>query len=430
MAIQNADSVAITGGTLTDVRVSTGTYSSRVNETLMKKVRKASAGTISKGQAVYIVGSTGTHLTVELADASSEITAATTIGVAAETITNTADAYMIVSGLLTGLSTLPTASFINGSSLWLSETAGDLTTTRPTQPAHSVAMGWVVNASNGASGSAYIKVINGQELEELHDVLIVSATANDVLMYDTATSLWKNRSAGFLSTYITGFASASHVHSTGDITSGIFAPSFLGSGSPSITTFLRGDGQWATVTGGSGANYITVYDTATASAGPYITWQRLPTNQVASQSNSATIMFTTTSVGTGTWQFDYHVVYQSAATTTGTGMHVNHTGASPGTFVSMSRYLTTGGTAATGVVDQVASGETTGLLEGKGERVLNTRSSLTRGVDTANANVYTVYSGLLVVTNTGDLQFKVTSEVNGSNITVQAGSFLELKKIA
>lgn len=600
MAIQNADSVSITGGTLTDVLVSTGLYSSKVNETLMRIVRKATAGTITKGQAVYVVGSTGTHLTVELADASSEATAATTIGVAAETITNTTDGYMLVSGLLTGLSTLPTASFTNGDILWLSETAGDLTTTRPTQPAHGVAMGFVVNASNGNSGSAYIKIINGQELNELHDVLIVSATANDVLMYDTATSLWKNRSAGFLSTYITGFASASHVHSTGAITSGIFTPGFLGSGSPSITTFLRGDGQWATpsggsadgslsshqallnlqggttneyyhltsadwaavvargwasathvhaylplsggtlsgslaldtgnmwislssntvsalritnsgtenalsvrghasissslyvativdagvdfkrggvslgtiyasaththsagqitngiistavlatgtanattylrgdstwatVTGGSGANYITVYDTATASAGPYITWQRLSSNQVASQSNSATIMFTTTSVGAGTWQFDYHIVYQSAATTTGTGMYVNHTGASPGTFVSMSRYLTTGGAAATGVVDQVQSGQTTGLLEGKGERVLNTVSSQTVGVDTINANVYTVYSGLLIVNNTGNLQFKVTSEVNGSNITVQAGSFLELKKIA
>lgn len=377
MAIQNADSVAITGGTLTDVIVSTGLYSSRVNETLMKKVRKASAGTINKGQVVYITGSTGNHLTVELADASTEAESSPTIAIAAETITDLSDSYALVAGQLTGLNTLPTASFTNGSALWLSTTPGQWTTTRPTAPDHGTFLGWVVNASNGNSGIAYIKIINYNELDELHNVLITSATNNDVLMYDSGLKVWKNQPVGTAST-----------------------------------------------------PYITRYDTATASAGPYITWQRLPTRNVASDSASATIIFTTTSVGAGTWQFDYHIVYQSAATTTGTGMYVNHTGASPGAFVTMSRFLTTGGAAATGVVDQVQSGQTTGLVEGKGERVLNTVSSQTVGVDTQSANVYTVYSGLLVVNNTGDLQFKVTSEVNGSNIFIEVGSFLELKKIA
>ena len=184
----------ISGGSLSGTTVTTGTFSSNANESLMRIVRKASAGTITKGQAVYVVGSTGTHLTVELADASVEATAATTIGVAAESITNSADGYMMVSGLLTGLSTLPTASFTNGAMLWLSETTGALTTTRPTQPAHGVFMGWVVNASNGASGSAYIKVINGQELDELHDVLITSPATDHILVYDGTVSppLWKN----------------------------------------------------------------------------------------------------------------------------------------------------------------------------------------------------------------------------------------------
>ena len=194
IATQNSNAIAVTGGTLEGVTVTTGAFSSNVNESLMRIVRKASAGTITKGQALYVVGSTGTHLTVELADASLEATAATTIGVAAETITNTTDGYMMVAGLLTGLSTLPTASFTNGAALWLSETAGALTTTRPTQPAHGVAMGWVVNASNGSAGSAYIKVINGQEINELHDVLITSPATGQTLVYDGTVSppVWKN----------------------------------------------------------------------------------------------------------------------------------------------------------------------------------------------------------------------------------------------
>jgi hypothetical protein len=194
VATQNANAVALTGGSLQGLTVTTGSFSSNVNESLMRIVRKSTAGTITKGQAVYVVGSTGTHLTVELADASLEATAATTIGVAVEDITGTADGYMMVGGLLTGLSTLPTASFANGAALWLSETSGALTTTRPTQPAHGVFMGWVINASNGSSGSAYIKVVNGQEINELHDVLITAPATGQTLVYDATVSppLWKN----------------------------------------------------------------------------------------------------------------------------------------------------------------------------------------------------------------------------------------------
>jgi hypothetical protein len=167
----------------------------KLNQATVKIVRKASAGTITKGQVVYIVGSQGSHLTVELADADSEATAATTIGVAMGNITSTVDGYIIVQGFLDGLSNLPTATFTDGAALWLSSTAGGWTTTRPTQPAHGVFIGWVVSASNGAAGRAYIKVINGQELDELHDVLITSPTNDQVLAYETSSGLWKNKTA-------------------------------------------------------------------------------------------------------------------------------------------------------------------------------------------------------------------------------------------
>jgi len=165
----------------------------KLNQAIVKLVRKSTAGTITKGQVVYIVGSQGTHLTVELADADSEATAATTIGVAMGDITSTVEGYIIVQGFLDGLSNLPTASFTDGAALWLSQTSGGWTNTRPTQPAHGVFLGWVVSASNGSAGRAYIKIINGQELEELHDVLITSPADDQVLTYEAATGLWKNK---------------------------------------------------------------------------------------------------------------------------------------------------------------------------------------------------------------------------------------------
>lgn len=184
----------------------------KLNQATIKLVRKSTAGTITKGQVVYIVGSQGTHLTVELADADSEATAATTVGVALGTITDSAEGFIIVQGLLEGLSNLPTASFTNGAALWLSQTAGGWTTTRPTQPAHGVFLGWVVSASNGAAGRAYVKVINGQELEELHDVLITSPTDGQILTYEFATGLWKNVNGTTL------FAPLSHGHTIGQVT--------------------------------------------------------------------------------------------------------------------------------------------------------------------------------------------------------------------
>jgi hypothetical protein len=194
IATQAASSVTITGGSLAGVTVTTGTYSSNVNEAIMHAVRKASAGTISKGDVIRITGSSGTHLQVELADASVEATSSGTIGIAATTITNSTTGYMMVEGELTGLSNVPTASFTDGAALWLSETTGAFTTTRPTQPAHGVFLGWVVAASNGSAGRVYVKVINYSELNELHDVLISGVADNHFLVYDNATSLWKNES--------------------------------------------------------------------------------------------------------------------------------------------------------------------------------------------------------------------------------------------
>ena len=212
MASQNANSVAITGGTLTDTTVVTNGFASRTNEALMKAVR-TSTGTISKGSVIRITGSQGTHLLVDLADASTEATAATTIGIAATAI-DTTSGYMIVSGELDGLSNVPTTTFTNGDALWLSETAGAFTNVRPTQPSHGVALGWVVNASNGSAGRIYVKVINGQELNELHDVLITGTANNDILQLDTTVSppLWKNRTLSGA-----GISAVGHGHAISDV---------------------------------------------------------------------------------------------------------------------------------------------------------------------------------------------------------------------
>ena len=122
------------------------------------------------------------------------------------------------------------------------------------------------------------------------------------------------------------------------------------------------------------------------------------------------------------------MVISSAATTTGVATAIEHSG-TVSAFVSQSRFVSTGGTAATGVADQIGAVNTGQMVEGKSERVKNTVSSATAGVDTANADMYLILNAVLVVTATGTLAFRVGSEMAGSGITPKAGSHMILRKI-
>ena len=144
---------------------------------------------IAAGKAVYIIGAHGDRPEVALADASSEATAATTFGITAETIANNGQGSVVTTGLLTGIDT---NHLTQGALVWLSETAGELTSTRPTQPAHGVFMGLCVKQSPGGSGILYVSVVNGQELDELHDVRITSPAAGQVLVRNGTNTLWIN----------------------------------------------------------------------------------------------------------------------------------------------------------------------------------------------------------------------------------------------
>ncbi len=152
-----------------------------------KLVRNQTGATIPKGTAVYQLGSSGIVMTVAPADASFEATASQTLGITQEAIANNTNGYVVAVGLLDGVNT---SALAEGQIVWLSETAGQLTTTRPTQPAHSVVLGYCVKQGGGASGILYVKVDNGLELAELHDVLLTGAVTGNVLA-KFADGLWK-----------------------------------------------------------------------------------------------------------------------------------------------------------------------------------------------------------------------------------------------
>lgn len=143
---------------------------------------------LSDGQAVYITGAQGQRPTVALADADIEATSSATIGILTEPIANGAEGFVTLSGLVRHINT---SAWAEGAQLYVSGTAGALTTTKPVPPAHAVRIGWVVR-QHAASGSILVHVQNGYEIDELHDVLLSGVGDGQMLAYDAAVGLWKN----------------------------------------------------------------------------------------------------------------------------------------------------------------------------------------------------------------------------------------------
>jgi len=71
-------------------------------------------------------------------------------------------------------------------------TAGRATKVKPTAPNHLIILGYVIHA-HITQGSIFVKVDNGYELDELHNVKITTPANNNVLAYTSATDIWENK---------------------------------------------------------------------------------------------------------------------------------------------------------------------------------------------------------------------------------------------
>ena len=147
-----------------------------------------SGSTITNGSVVAVSGAQGQRPKVVLADADTEPLSAATLGIATEDILNGEEGFVCTFGLVRGIDT---SGFTAGDPIYLSQTAGKFTATRPLAPAHTVFLGWVIKV-NANSGEVFVHISNGWELEELHNVLISSPLDGQVLTYEQSTSLWKN----------------------------------------------------------------------------------------------------------------------------------------------------------------------------------------------------------------------------------------------
>jgi hypothetical protein len=145
---------------------------------------------LTKGTVVYISGATGNKATVSKAIATGDSTSAQTFGLCQTDIANNSVGYVVCVGDITGVDT---SAFTEGVQLYLSSTtAGSYTSTKQLAPAHLVYVG-VVTRSHPTLGQIEVKIQNGYELDEIHDVSISSLANNQTIVWESATSLWKNK---------------------------------------------------------------------------------------------------------------------------------------------------------------------------------------------------------------------------------------------
>jgi hypothetical protein len=156
------------------------------------------ATTIPKGAVVYISGASGNNKLISLAQATTDALSSKTIGVSIQAIADNAFGYVVTEGDITGLgiSLGSGHGVVEGDPIWLSPTtAGGMVfklANKPSAPNHMVFVGYVTKLNGNTLDSIYVKIQNGFEFEELHNVAISSPTNGQIVSYNGSTGLWSN----------------------------------------------------------------------------------------------------------------------------------------------------------------------------------------------------------------------------------------------
>ena len=181
-----------TDGTI-EIVMKGGTVIQQVGLEQYIHAKSASNSGIELGKVYYITGATGGNKTVELAQGNSAATSNTVIGVGAEATSGGNKGYITTFGFVRGLADSVVADCSEGSIVYLSATTpGALTSTPPVSPNHQVKVGYCVRKASN-NNEIFVGIQIEPHLPELHDVLIDSPANGQALVYDSATSLWKNQ---------------------------------------------------------------------------------------------------------------------------------------------------------------------------------------------------------------------------------------------
>jgi hypothetical protein len=158
-------------------------------------VKNQSGVTMYKGQAVYSSGSSGDNKLVTLASSNTEQASSKTFGIVeTDSIPNGGHGYIITFGVLSGFNT---NALTEGLSVYLSSTPGQLTSVKPQAPLHIVTIGVCIRQQQN-TGSIFVKIQNGFEFDELHDVRLTDLVDKSSIYYNLSEKLWRDTTAVLL----------------------------------------------------------------------------------------------------------------------------------------------------------------------------------------------------------------------------------------
>ena len=145
---------------------------------------------LTKGMAVYVSSADGTNMIVSRASNASEGTSSKTMGLITADLALNGIGTVITEGLLSGLNTATASA---GDPVWLGVNGALIygLLNKPVAPAHLVFIG-VVTRSNANNGEIFIRVQNGFELEEVHNLVLTDKQDGQVIAWDAVNSYWKN----------------------------------------------------------------------------------------------------------------------------------------------------------------------------------------------------------------------------------------------
>ena len=182
-----------------------------LGQQLAVRVKNISGVSLAKGKIVHISGSTNSDTPlITTASYESDSVSADTLGVLMSTVAANDTGYALLYGVLTGIDL---SSYSVGDMLYLSS-SGDFTTTVPQSPLHEVRIGQVTRAGPSANGAMFVRIQNGYETDELHDVLFSNKAEGDLISWDATTGVWRNKKQLTGSYEITGDITASNAEFT------------------------------------------------------------------------------------------------------------------------------------------------------------------------------------------------------------------------